>query len=213
MKSNQIKTIKVPDEWVLCGGSGVTVAVVDSYVSDECPNVIKKYSRTNGLYKGTHCLSVCEIISKVAPHCNIIASQAINEKTGSHYGLINAIDCLNDDTFDIVNFSLSTKDDKLDIKKRIDRLTHRAIVVAAVANDGSCSYPALYDNVVSVSSFKRSTFDADIYCDDSFIFGNDSIKNTGNSMSTAFVSGIFALAKSFNKNYTKEDIIKRLLEK
>jgi hypothetical protein len=32
-------------------------------------------------------------------------------------------------------------------------------------------------------------------------------------MSTAFVSGIFALAKSYNKDYTKDDIIKQLLGK
>ena len=38
-------------------------------------------------------------------------------------------------------------------------------------------------------------------------------EKTGNSMSTAFVSGIFALAKSYNKGFTKEDIIKQLLGK
>jgi hypothetical protein len=45
------------------------------------------------------------------------------------------------------------------------------------------------------------------------MFGNDNIKKTGNSMSTAFVSGIFALAKSYNKDFTKEDVIKQLLGK
>lgn len=210
----RIKTIKIPDEWIISGGRGITVAVVDSYIGNvNIPNIVKKYVKTNGVYRGAHCSSVCEIISKVAPHCKIIISQAMNEKTGNYFGLTNAIDNLKEDSFDIINFSLSTKEDKYEIKKRIDELSKRSIVIASMANDGSKSYPAEYADVLSVSSFKKSNIDADIYCDDSFIFGNEGIKKTGNSMSTAFISGIFALAKSFNHNFTKEDIIKQLLGK
>lgn len=216
MQQNQIKTIKIPEEWVLSGGRGVTVAVIDSNIISNVGelNIVKKYSISNtGVYSGLHCLSVCEIISKVAPYCNIIVSQAMNEKSGDYAGLIRAIDNIKNDNIDIVNFSLSSREDKQQIKERIDKLSDRAIVVAAMANDGNNSYPAMYKNVVSVSSFKRSNIDADIYCDDSFVFGNFGTRKTGNSMSTAFVSGIFALAKSYNKDFTKEDIIKQLLGK
>lgn len=215
MKSSQIKTIKVPDEWIMCGGRGVTVAVVDSNINvNSCRNVVKKYSTSNcGVFNGLHCLSVCEIISKVAPYCEIIVSQAMNDRIGDYAGLIRAIDNIKEDNFDIVNFSLSTREDKKNIHDRIDKISEKAVIVAAMANDGSVSYPAMYDNVVSVSSFKRSNIDADIYCDDKFLFGNNYIRKTGNSMSTAFVSGVFALAKSYNKNFSRDDIIKQLLEK
>lgn len=215
MHHHQIKTIKVPDEWVISGGRGVTVAIVDSDIGNfKSPNIIKKYSLSNnGIYRNSHCSAVCEIITKVAPYCKIIVSQALNNKVGDYAGLIRAIDNIKNDDFDIVNFSLSTKEDKQDIKDKINLLSKKAVLVAAMANDYSNSYPAMYDNVVSVSSFKKSNIDADIYCDDSFMFGDDNIKKTGNSMSTAFVSGIFALAKSYNKDFTKEDIVKQLLGK
>ena len=213
----QLKTIKIPDEWILSGGKDVTVAVIDSYINlfnDNNLNIIKKYFLTNcGVHDGLHCLSVCEIIHNIAPHCKIIVSQALNGKTGDYSGLIRAIDSVKDDDIDVVNFSLSTSSDRVDIKKRIDELSKKSIIIASMANNGDVSYPAMYDNVLSVSSFKRTNINADIYCSDSFSFGNNNIRKTGNSMSTAFVSGIFALAKSYNKDFTKEDIVKQLLGK
>lgn len=213
----QLKMIKIPEEWILSGGKNVTVAVIDSYINlcdDNNLNIIKKYFLTNcGVHDGLHCLSVCEIIHNIAPLCKIITSQALNKKTGDYSGLIRAIDNIKYDDIDIVNFSLSTSSNKDDIRKRIDELSKRSIIIASMANNGDISYPAMYDNVLSVSSFKKTNIDADIYCGDNFSFGNNSIRKTGNSMSTAFVSGIFALAKSYNKDFTKEDIVKQLLEK
>lgn len=215
MSQQNIDVVKVPEEWIVSGGKGVTVAVIDSDVCNNANyNVIKKYRmHNNGIGKTSHCDSVCNIISKVAPFCKIIVSQAINGKTGTYNCLTKAIDNILEEDVDIVNFSLSSKEDKDIIRSRVFKLSEKSIVIASMANNGSKSFPAEYDCVVSVSSFKKSDISADIYCDDSFIFGNDKIKKTGNSMSTAFVSGIFALAKSYNKDYTKDDIIKQLLGK
>ena len=94
MHHHQIKTIKVPDEWVISGGRGVAVAIVDSDIGNfKSPNIIKKYSLSNnGIYRNSHCSAVCEIITKVAPYCKIIVSQALNNKVGDYAGLIRAID-------------------------------------------------------------------------------------------------------------------------
>lgn len=212
---HQIKMIKVPDKWVISGGKGVNVAVIDSQI-DENSNVYKKiyksyYLSNNGIYHKSHCTSVCSIISNVAPFCNIIVSQALFGKRGDYSGLEIAINNIMKEDVDIINFSLSTREDKSWLRDKISFLSKKSIIVASMANDGSTSYPAMYDNVVSVSSIKKSNILADIYCDDNFFFDGIESKNTGNSMSTAFISGIFALAKSFNKNMTKEDIINELL--
>jgi subtilisin family serine protease len=215
MSQQRFDVVKVPEEWILSGGKGITIGVIDSDICvDTCDNVVKKYRiNNNGISKTSHCDSVCNIISKVAPFCKIIVSQAINGKVGTYDCLTRAIDNILNDDVDIVNFSLSSKEDKDIIRTRIEKLSEKSIIIASMANNGSKSFPAEYDCVVSVSSFKKSDINADIYCNDSFIFGNNKTKKTGNSMSTAFVSGIFALAKSYNKNYTKDDIIKQLLGK
>ena len=63
---------------------------------------------------------MCDIISKVAPYCKIIVSQALNNRVGDYAGLIRAIDNVKNDEFDIVNFSLSTKENKQIVKDKID---------------------------------------------------------------------------------------------
>ena len=208
---HQIKQIAVPDEWVISGGRGVTVAVVDSHFNRNNHRIKKYYTISNGgVYGDSHCSAVCDIISSVAPFCDIIISQAMVNKTGTCDSLLRAVSNIKDEDFDVINFSLSTSDDNADIRSLIHKISQRALVVAAMANNGSISYPAQYDFSTSVSSYKRDWINADIYCDDSFIVGNKT-KKSGNSMSTAFVSGIFALAKSYDKNITKEEIIKQLL--
>lgn len=214
MQQRRINTIKIPDEWVLTMGRGVTVAVIDSHITEMNDNIKKYYTvSNNGLFDSSHCWSVCEIISKVSPLSNIIVSQAIFGKRGTNEGLLKAIKNIKDDDVDVINFSLSTKDDDDKIRSCIYELSKKSLIVASMANNGSVSYPAEYDFVTSVSSYKNSNIDADLYCSDKFNFVNNIYNKTGNSMSTAFISGIFALAKSYNKNITKDEIIKQLLGK
>lgn len=209
----QVKSVVIPDDWVVSGGRGVTVAVIDSHVDVyDIKNIEKYYTSSNvGTYGTSHCDAVCKIISRVAPFCRIIVSQALFGKTGNHESFLRAIKNIYNEDIDVVNFSLSTSEDKGDIRSLVYDLSKRALIVAAIANNGTISYPAEYDFVTSVSSYKRDNGKSDICCEDSFIFGNESSKKTGNSMSSAFVSGIFALAKSYNKDITKEDIITQLL--
>ena len=144
----QIKTIKIPDEWVISGGRGVTVDVIDSHITPIKDKIKKYYTVSNsGVFDSSHGCSVCDIILNVAPLCNIIASQAIFGKTGSSDSLLAAIKNIMNDDVDVVNFSLSTMKDKDNIRSCLYNLSKRALIVAAMANNGSISYPAQYDFV------------------------------------------------------------------
>ena len=209
-----MRIAKIPEEWILSRGSGITVAVVDSHILESSKvfknNVIKYYKENNfTTYGFEHCTSVCSIISKVAPLCKIIVSQALIDRRGTCEGLYRALEKIREDSFDVLNISLSYDNDNVKINSLIKEFCYKSCIIASVPNTGSDSFPACLDNVVSVSAMKHPDYNADIYCEDNFC--DTEIKKTGNSMSTAFVSGLFALAKSYDKTITKESFINQLL--
>lgn len=217
MRVPKVDIVKVPEEWVLSGGNGTRVVVIDSHI-DKDSSVFNKVVSYEMLHRqrnsGTsHCTSICSIISKVSPMSEIVVIQALLEKTGTLFGLERALDMARGYEFDVLNLSVSSAKSTDRIKSLISDISKKSIVVCSVPNDGKTSYPNGYEEVISVSSLDNRGYDADMYAEDKFMFSDPDIKKSGNSMSTAFVTGVCLLARSFDRTMLKEDVLKRLLGK
>jgi hypothetical protein len=211
----QLEMFKVPEEWIISQGKDITVGIVDGHIdtrSEVYKNVLKYYTTERDRFYGyEHCNTICELIMNFAPKCKLIVSQAVTDSNGNVGNLELAIKNIIKEKVDVINISLSTSINNEEMKNMITNVVSSGvIIVSSIANNGTNSYPAMYDGVLSVSSLKNHSYTADIYCDDSIYKG---IKKTGNSMSTAFVSSLCALAKSYDRDITKETFLKRLLEK
>lgn len=217
MQVPKVDVVSVPDEWILSGGNGTRAVVIDSHI-DKNSKVFDKVVSYEMLHRqrnsGTsHCTSICSIISKVSPASEIVIIQALIEKTGTLFGLERALEMALDYDFDVMNLSISSVNTTSRIKSLIEEISKKSIIVCSVPNNGKPSYPNGYNEVISVSSMDNNDYDADLYAEDKFMFNDSDIKKSGNSMSTAFVTGVCLLARSFDKNMLKEDVIKRLLGK
>lgn len=210
----QLDIIKIPEEWVLSAGRGVNVFVLDGHIDTES-SVYKdkvfyyKMLNSGNFYSTCHCDSVCKIISDVAPFAKIGVYQVLKNKKTDIFGFNIALDEICNQDFDVLNISMSSVKNEDYIYRKIENISKKSIIVASLSNRDMESYPAKYDNVISVSSFTNNYQDADIYCSDRI----EAIKSRGNSMSTAFISGICALAKSYDKSIDKERFLKLLLQK
>lgn len=217
MQAKKIRMIKVPEEWVLSNGAGTRVVVIDSHI-DPNSSVFKErvvsYEKLNRERGGgySHCTSVCNIISAISPLTEIIVIQSIIEKTGTVKGLELALRAAMEYEFDVINLSVSSPASSEGIKSLIKEASLNSMVVCSVPNNGNKHYPCSYEEVISVSSIENNVFKADIYAEDKLVLLGDNTKKTGNSMSTAFVSGICLLARSFDKTLLRDDFLKRLHE-
>lgn len=204
---------KVPTDWVITGGRGINILVIDSHIDTSSSIYKDKVIYLKELnfqcgYSTSHCDSVCKIISYVAPLCKIGVYQILRNKTSDIFGLKIALrDVMNLD-FDIINLSMATSKDDQELKNLIRDLSKTKLIVSSVSNIKMQSYPADYPEVLSVASFANSDMEADLYCSDRLGITD----KTGNSMATAFISGVCALAKSYDKGITK-DLIKLQLQK
>ena len=210
----QLDIIKIPEEWVIAGGKGVKVLIIDGHINTSSELYKKRVSFYKELNKGNcyttgHCDSVCKVIAETAKFADIGVYQILRNKRTDVFGLQKAFKDIIDMDFDVINLSMSTVKDVHNIKEQVDVLSKKSIIVASMSNNNTISFPAKYDNVISVSSFSNNYQDADVYCEDKIGIVN----KTGNSIATAFISGICALAKSYDKGINKDSFLKQLLQK
>jgi len=174
-----ITRIKADQAWSVSRGSGVKVAILDTGINRNhpdlrdnlagCLNFIfsrKTCEDDNG--HGTHVSGIVAAednsfgVVGVAPNAKIYALKVLDRR-GSGYlsDIIEALDWVITNNVQIVNMSLGTSSDITSFREAVQRVNAAGIIqVAAAGNSGPAQntvlYPAAYPQVIAVSATDAS---------------------------------------------------------
>ena len=170
-----ITKINAPSAWEFSSGENIKVAVIDSGIDRDHPDLVNNISGCVNFINlnltceddnghGTHVSGIIAAennnlgIVGVAPGAKIYALKALNFR-GSGYlsDIIEALDWSIANNMQIVNMSLGTTSNIQSLKDAIVRVKNAGIIqVAAAGNSGprtnSVNYPAKYPEVIAVSA-------------------------------------------------------------
>lgn len=137
----------------------ITIAIIDSNMSKE---YISKYNISTIMnncdepYNApTHADMVVDVIKNTNENCEIILGNVINDDMSCDISsVINALNWLNEFDVDIICMSITTINNNPELEKIIkDFISRDIIIVAACLNYSTLTtYPAAYDNVISVAN-------------------------------------------------------------
>jgi major intracellular serine protease len=232
---------QIPETWRQTQGAGVKIAIIDSGVFADHPDIqtaIDVYQDlTSDADKidysghGTHITGLIGARSNangiigVAPKANIIVFKAqtgnYNPKTENDQAMADAVNKAIEFGADIINMSMSSANPSSNLAAAITAAVNQNILVVASAGDNlelnlkSMYYPASRTEVISVAAITEGYFVAyPDYSPNLNIVGPDtpylstalmpSLYSSlpGCSMTTAFISGVLALALSFKRIQT-----------
>lgn len=181
-------------------------------------------------------------IAGVGWNNQIMALRVLDDKgIGSISGIAEAIEYAVDNGADVVNLSLGTDSDSAVLREAVEyAYANDVIVVAAAGNSGRSLnsapfYPACYDTeVIGVGATNRSDGQASFsnygsdcvdvsapgttmlstaYTDDpTYGFTDDYEYQSGTSQATAVVSGIAALARSYDGSLSAAKVANRIID-
>ncbi len=166
-------TMNVVEAWNASKGEGVTVAVIDSGIDFEHPdlkdNIIGHVSTMdagNGYDDnghGTHCAGIIAAVadngigvSGIAPKANIYSVKVLGANgAGKTSDIIQGVKAATDQNVDIISMSLGGICWDSLYQKAVDNAVGKGIVVIAASGNertSQKSYPAAYNNVISVAA-------------------------------------------------------------
>jgi len=168
----------IQDVWQIAKGEGVTVAVLDTGISEHvdlsecwakdsvynCSDSDSWEDKSSG--HGTHVAGIIAGndndfgVIGVAPKCKVIPIKVLNDDGSGSFetiaaGLRKAIDL----NVDIINMSLgaSSEPPKFIHDLILEAVSKGIVVIAAAGNDSqSVNYPARYDEVIAVAALDAS---------------------------------------------------------
>jgi len=170
-----VERINADDAWVMASGSAVKVAILDSGIDIDHPDLDDNlagcinfiYSWRNCNDDNGHGTHVAGIIAAennsfgvvgVAPQARIYALKVLDRR-GSGYlsDIIEALDWAIANKMDVINMSLGTSTNVVSFQEAIERAAAAGIVqVAAAGNSGpaenTVNYPARYSEVIAVAA-------------------------------------------------------------
>lgn len=240
------QNINTPAAWEQTkGSSNVTVAVIDGSVDTSHPDlknrIVAPYDiarHTPSLnYPDEHGTHVAGIIAAgidngiggagVAPLVNIMPINVFIGEYGDTSDVIAGIDYAINHHAQIINMSLGDYQYSYLLDRAIQNAYRNGIIiVSAAGNDGirNPSYPAAYDNVISVSSvgvnnifsdFSNYGSTIDIAAPGELIYstipGGTFDYMSGTSMASSVVAGVAALVLSRNPDLTVKQVVDSLL--
>jgi len=165
--------INTVEAWNATKGAGITVAVIDSGIDYNHPdlkdNIVGWESAVKGSDgrddngHGTHCAGIIAAtannkigISGVAPEANILSIKALNKNgSGTTDAIIASVEYATQQNVDVISMSLGGLVWDKAYDKAIQKAINKGIVVVAAAgNDGvyQVQYPAAYANVITVAA-------------------------------------------------------------
>ncbi|MDM8556813.1 S8 family serine peptidase [Desulfococcaceae bacterium HSG7] len=169
----------VPDVWQETKGKGIKVAVLDTGIDTDHPDlkdaIVKtenftdddSVEDTNG--HGTHCAGIIgarfnsKLFIGVAPECELMIGKVFNAKNSTTNDWIaNAVDWAVASGADIISMSLGSPIPSPDVYKSIHLgLAKGVFIFVAAGNDGSLfrnsiGYPGRYGGVITVASHDRN---------------------------------------------------------
>lgn len=173
-----VGAIAAPRLWNLTTGTGVKVAVIDTGVDANHPDLIGRVlpgadlvnddnDATDDHGHGTHCAGTIAAIANngqdvagVAPNARIIPIKVLNSAgQGNNADIANGVLEAANLGAKIINLSLGGTDNSETLRRAIADVQARGvIVIAAAGNDGVSTpfYPAANDGVIGVGAVDRS---------------------------------------------------------
>lgn len=175
----------------------ITIGVIDSNMSQE---YISKYNITtimndnNQIYNTpTHADMVVDVIKNTDNNCEILLANVINNNmTCDVSSIIDSLNWLNENNVDIICMSVTTLNDTQELRNIIKETLDKDIVIVAACLNYSTieTYPASYNNVISVSNCYNEN--ATISITDSKLkdkFKRSQWQECSTSILTAYVTG------------------------
>lgn len=226
--------------WGASTGEGITVAVVDTGIKKNHPDLAGRVSYYDVGYgeddqqgHGTHVAGIIGATlgngrggAGVAPDVRFASIRIFNGKTTSDYYIAKGIHKAVDVGADVINLSLGGIGADPAMKSAIDRaINSNIVVVAAMGNDGMnrINYPAAYPGVIGVvasgtdntrASYSNYGSWADIAAPGSNIYSTTRDGSyglmSGTSMACPVVAGAAALYKSVYPNATSRQVESRM---
>lgn len=218
---------QIPQPWINIRGKGATVMICDTGCDITHPAIVKSvteyrsFSQTNLSTHSRHGTHVAGIIcgesdqmKGVAPDAKLIVAQIMKGTSGNYEWLLGALRWAASLNVDVLNLSFSYPHDNVEIRTLLMSMSANGTIVSSAYSPYPDIYPSSYPFAVSVGSYADSglqeTSKVDIYAHNEFRSSVPAEKYDvirGNSMATAYFSGIAALAKGFDKSITKERLL------
>ncbi|GAA2134603.1 S8 family peptidase [Arthrobacter humicola] len=160
------------EAWTVATGSGIKVAVLDSGVATDNPDINPKVAlRANfstaatnedNYGHGTHVAGIVGAsanntigVAGVCPGCTVLAGKVLNDSgIGSSSSLANGIDWAVTNGAKVINMSLGVRASRT-LETAVNNAWSKGVVLVAAAGNGgnqSKIYPGAYPNVIAVAA-------------------------------------------------------------
>jgi thermitase len=160
------------EAWNITTGSGIKVAVLDSGVASDNPDINPKVvlranfsnaaTNEDNYGHGTHVAGIVGASSNntvgvagVCPGCTVLAGKVLNDSgVGSSSGLANGINWAVSNGAKVINMSLGVRASRT-LEMAINNAWSKGVVLVAAAGNGgnqSKIYPGAYPNVIAVAA-------------------------------------------------------------
>nr|ADL09141.1 thermitase precursor [Laceyella sacchari] len=166
--------IQAPQAWDIAEGSGVKIAIVDTGVQSNHPDLAGKVvggwdfvdndsTPQDGNGHGTHCAGIAAAVTNnstgiagTAPKASILAVRVLNNSgSGTWTAVANGITYAADQGAKVISLSLGGTVGNSGLQQAVDYAWSKgSVVVAAAGNAGNTApnYPAYYSNAIAVAS-------------------------------------------------------------
>jgi subtilisin len=231
-----LKNIQADLAQEITKGNGIKIGIIDTGIDYNHKELINLFNKNNLGYNfidqsnnpmddhghGTHVAgTVGGIKTGIATSCQLYALKVLNSQGyGSSYDVMSAVSWAIENNLDIINLSLGSNQ-YLNVEQELynEAFNSGLLTVAAAGNsyDNSYSYPASYQNVISVAAVDRNNEHAEFSTHNdmvdiaapgvsilSSIPGDKYATYSGTSMATPHIAGVSALIKSLEEFYPEE---------
>lgn len=204
------------EAWTVTTGTGIRVAVLDSGVAMDNPDINPKVvARTNfttsrsnddNYGHGTHVAGIVAAtanngmgVAGVCPGCSILAGKILSDTgMGSSSGLANGINWAVKNGAKVINMSLAVGASTT-LETAVNNAWNAGVVLVAAAGNGgntSMNYPAAYANVIAVGATDNNDTKATFSTYGTWV----DVAAPGVSVYSTFPNHRFTLAREYNRS-------------
>lgn len=172
-----LQAIHTPVAWTYSQAEQVDIAIIDSGISSNHPDVSSKvtkwqnFTRSPNQYDstghGTHVAGIAAAatnnsigIAGVGYHANLFSVKVLDDKGRGYYSWIaDGIYWATDNGAEVINLSLGGTAPSQSLKDAVDYAWNKGVIVVAAAGNTNSSrptYPAFYSNTIATASVDQS---------------------------------------------------------